>query len=299
MRTFINFLISVSLLSFTATASAKDRYSAILEKLQALQKSHPSITSLFSIGKNDDGIDIMAIRVSTRPEVMDVKKIGHLIVGTHHGNELAAADLSMDFLESLLNRYQSAELYRGNLADLEWTVVPVLNISGYNQGNRHEHGQDPNRDYPGPCIQATGGRLASIKSAMALLASRPFTGTATLHGYIGTLTYPWGISVENTHTQDHNRFAEITAKAAELNGYRHGTSTDLIYPCDGSFEDYAYWKHGAWSLLVELRNGTSQDVKDTTLAMEKYFEQLDSSPSNHHAMESNCYRGGKVDLRNE
>lgn len=299
MRALITFLILVSTLVLSANANAKDRYGVILEKLQALQKTHSSTSSLFSIGKNDDGVEIMAIRVSTKPESMDTHKIGHLVVGTHHGNELAAADLSMNFLESLLTRYESAELYRGNLADIEWTIVPVLNISGYNQANRHEHGQDPNRDYPGPCIQSAGGRLASIKSAMALLASRPFTGTATLHGYIGTLTYPWGISVENTHTQDHNRYAEITAKAAELNGYRHGTSTDLIYPCDGSFEDYAYWKHGTWSLLVELRNGNSQDIKDTSLAMEKYFAQLDSSPSNHHALESDCYRGGKVDLRNE
>ncbi|NDD04525.1 MAG: hypothetical protein EB078_06440, partial [Proteobacteria bacterium] len=260
MRQFI-FIIGLTSFLFNQAANAKDRYTVIVEKMQAIQKEHASTTALYSIGKNDDGVDIYAMRVSTHPSKMDKNKIGHLIVGTHHGNEGAAADLSLDFLNSLIQRFDSSELYRGQLSDTEWTIVPVLNISGYNENHRHEHGMDPNRDYPGPCISAAGGKLASVKAAMELLASRPFTGSATLHGFVGTFTYPWGIAVKNDHTLDHNRFVEITSKAAEINGYRYGTSTEIVYPCDGSFEDYAYWKHGAWSLLVELRNGSSQDIK--------------------------------------
>ena len=33
---------------------------------------------------------------------------------------------------------------------------------------------------------------------------------------------------------------------------RIGNNTQVLYPADGTFEDYAYWKHGIWSLLFEL-----------------------------------------------
>ena len=40
-----------------------------------------------------------------------------------------------------------------------------------------------------------------------------------------------------------------------------GASTDVVYPCDGAFEDYAYWKHGMWSLLLELDSGSASDLQ--------------------------------------
>jgi carboxypeptidase T len=276
-----------------------DRYQTILSRMEALQAKYPDSAEMFSIGANDDGVEIKGIRISTTPKQMDPKKVAHVLVGTHHGNELGAAEFSMKFVEDLLNRYHSDELYKGKLNDLEWAIIPVLNISGYNAANRYEHGVDPNRDYPGPCVHVSGAKLKSIQNLINFIGQRTYVGSLTVHGYVGALTYPWGVSTSNTHTADHNTFAKITEKAAEHNGYQVGTSTDVVYPCDGSYEDYAYWKHGMWSLLLELKNGDVTDIQNTSLAIASYYDQLDSTPSTHHDLNGECGRSRKPDLHNE
>lgn len=275
------------------------RYKKIVDQLNALNKQYPAITSIFSIGDNDDGVEIYAMRVSTTPQTPDPKKIGQIIVSTHHGNELAAPLFTMYHLTEILKRYNSTDLYRGNLAETEWTIIPVLNISGYNAANRYEKGYDPNRDYAGPCHSDPGGKVKSIRRLTDFIATRPFAGSLTVHGYVGALTYPWGISLTKVETNDHNAFAQVTKNAAALNGYRHGTSTDIVYPVNGAYEDYAYWKHGMWSLLLELRDGSENDIRTTSEAITYYFDNINSSPSVKNQLTGSCTRSIKPDLHNE
>lgn len=298
MRLSLGILVlTTSAVLFAAPATG--RYKVVLDKLKALQTTHESFSRLVSLGTNDDGVEIVGIRVSTTPDVVDPKKIGHFVVSTHHGNELKAPDFTLHFTEELLKKFHGRDLFDRALVDTEWLIIPVLNIPGYNSANRNEKGRDPNRDYPGPCFSSPGGYLASIRVAMNELKKRSYTGSLTVHGYVGALTYPWGVSTTNTHTNDHNAFESATRKAAEINGYRYGTSTDIVYPVDGAFEDYAYWKHGAWSLLLELRDGSPSDIARTSDAVFTYFGELNSSPSVQNTMTGVCSRAGALDLHNE
>ena len=290
--------LSIAALSlvFSLTASGAEpsgRYKTVVDRMNALQAQFPERVGVFSIGQNDDGVEIYAMRISTSPRYSDTAKVAHFIVSTHHGNEQKATTFTMHFVDELLKKYLSPEVYRGNLADTEWTVIPVLNVSGYNSNNRYEKGVDSNRDYPGICSGAPGGRLKSIRLIMEHLKTRVYSGSLTVHGYIGTLTYPWGVNVDNPRTHDHNHFAQITAKAASHNGYRHGTSTDIVYPAEGTYEDYAYLKHGMWSLLLELKDGSADDIRKTTTAMMAYFDQLDASPSTKNQFTARCLRNNK------
>lgn len=284
----------------TTQIYALTNYDSIKDKFDKLQKKYTSYSSTFTIGKNDDGMEIIALRISTTPNRIDLKKIGQLLVATHHGNEQKTPDLALRFSEELLKKYSSNELYQNNLTDTEWTIIPVLNIPGYNSNVREEKGQDPNRDYPGPCKIDKKTYLKSIQTMINFLDARSFTGTVTVHGYIGSMTYPWGINVSNSHSLDHNEFERITKKAASINGYQHGTSTDIVYPCDGSFEDYTYYKRGSWSLLLELKSGNKNDIEDSTQALLTYFFEMNSSPSVKNQLASSCLRGTHLlDLRNE
>lgn len=287
----------ITALSFGTEPTGK--YKTIVDGLMALESSHPALAKVFSIGTNDEGTEIYALRVSTSPEKMDPAKIGQFIVATHHGNEPGSTLFAMEFLKDLLNRYQSDELWRGNLGQMEWTVVPVLNVSGYNKGARNERGYDPNRDYPGPCSDKGYGKLKSIRTLMEFLKTRSFAGSVTAHGYIGNYTYPWGFYTDNNDTLDENRYREIFRKVAEVNGYSYGNAGDAIYPANGTFEDYVYWAHGSWSLLLELRNGSAKDVAGTVPAIAKYFDLIDSTPSSKNQFEANCSRVQGPDLRRE
>jgi carboxypeptidase T len=290
-------LLSAGLLagSLAFGAAPTGRYKTIVDQMNALQSQYSGISHVYSIGQNDDGVDIFAMRVSRSPKVVDGFKVGHLMLSTHHGNELAAPQFTMKFIADLLSRYGNEPA----LDTIEWTIVPVLNVSGYNANQRHEKGQDPNRDWPSPCTGAAGGKLKSIKLAMDLAANRIYSGSVTVHGYDGSLTYPWGMYTDNTHTQDHNQFHQIFEKAAKLNGYRVGTAADVVYPANGCYEDYAYWKHGMWSLLLELASGSASDIDSTVKAIAAFYDQLNSSPSDKNQFLGNCSRNQGPDLRVE
>jgi len=297
-RTIKLLLLAVVVFSSTNLLAA-ERYQEIVNRLNALKGKYPLITHIFSIGTNDDNVPLYAMRVSLTPTEADPNKVAHLVVGTHHGNELAAPQSTMHLLEKVLEKYSSRALFAEGLDDREFVFIPVLNVSGYNAANRHEKGRDPNRDYAGPCHSATGGKLKSIRALTEHVASRLYTGSITIHGYVGALTYPWGVNVGNPQSLDHNTYDRITRNAAAINGYRHGTSTDIVYPVDGAYEDYVYWKHGIWSLLVELKDGSKDDIEKTSDAMYSFLEALDSSPSTKNQLTSACNRAGTLDLMNE
>src|SRR4051812_6300362 len=77
------------------------RYANVVRKLKELQYSHARFAHTFTLGTNDDGADILALRISTTPMHTDPAKVGFLLVSAHHGNELATPDFALHFTEEL------------------------------------------------------------------------------------------------------------------------------------------------------------------------------------------------------
>lgn len=273
-------------------------YKIIVDQMRQLERDYPDVVAVFSIGNNQDGVPLYAMRISTTPAQVDLKKIAHIVVGTHHGNERHAPLSAMHLARELVREYRSPLLWQSQLNFTEFVVLPVLNVSGYNRSNRNEAGRDPNRNYAGPC-HSGGPTLGSTQMLVNYLTTRPFTASITIHGYIGVLAYPWGFSTSQVRTRDHSLYDSITKQAASHNGYRYGTSTDTIYPAAGTYEDFVYWKHGMWSLLVELYDGSARDLDDTTDAMLAFFENVNSSPSVNNQHDGRCTRSIMLDLHNE
>jgi carboxypeptidase T len=284
-------------LSFNACAETGP-YKLIVDDMRSIEKANPGIVSIFSLGNNEESVPVYALRISLTPTKPDPAKVAFLVVATHHGNERRAPVLAMQLINTLVAQYQSAGLL-GHLATTEWVFVPVLNISGYNADTREERRTDSNRNYAGPC-RSGAPTLASVKLMVNHLASRAYSASVTIHGYLGALTYPWGYSSSNVHTLDENAYSKITKNAASSNGYRFGTSTDVVYPVDGAFEDYVYWKHGIWSWLVELQDGSPTDINETTDAVLSLFDGVDSTPSNQNRVTGRCSASMRaLDLHNE
>ena len=299
MKTLNSILLLLGLSSFALGAAPTGRYKAIYDQMLAIETAHSQVAKVFSIGTNDDDVELYALRISTSPQTMDKSKIGQFMVATHHGNEGGSTNLAIEFAKDVVRRLESDELWRGNLAQMEFTILPVLNVSGYNNNARHEHGQDPNRDYPGPCTPNGWGKLKSIRTLMSFLETRSFAGSVTAHGYVGNVTYPWGFYTDNNKSLDDNRYHEIFRKVAEVNGYSYGNAGDAVYPANGCYEDFVYWKHGSWSLLLELLNGGQKDVTNTVPAMAMFYDLIDSTPSSKNQFGASCTRYRGPDLRRE
>ncbi len=277
-------VMATFLLSSTVFAATK--YENLLASMNTLKSANPERVEIFSIGKNNAGMDIQALRISSNAKVSDPNKIGMLAVGAHHGNEVGAVPIIMEFAKKVLAQYETEP---SKVADYEFVLIPVLNIPGYNNNSRTENGVDPNRDYPGPCKgTAPNYRLKSTKALSDLFKTRTFSGAAVIHGYIGTITYPWGVGTHDPRTKDHSYFQEITSKLAQITGYRYGTSTDIVYPCEGAFEDWAYWAHGTWALLFEIKNDSVADRDRNVLALDRFFFDVKQSPSLDFSFENGC-----------
>lgn len=233
-------MINTILSLFLTMAPNLSNYEKVTATLAQINQANPTTTKIISIGVSDKGVPIQALQIGNGA-------VNSLIVATHHGNEYGSTAVALGVADSLAkNPIEGQTVY----------LVPVLNIGGYNALNRYESGAngsiDPNRDYPGPCVTGTSYNLKSTKALSDFLVEKNIQISATLHTFFPAVVYPWGISTQDLSTPYDAPYQDLVKAATQESGYQTGNNTQVLYPADGTFEDYTYWKHGIWSLLFEL-----------------------------------------------
>ena len=226
-------------------------YEKVTQTLTQIQQANPTTSKIISIGVSDKGVPIYALQIGAGP-------VNSLIVATHHGNEYGSTAVALGVAENLAKTPVDGQTV---------FVIPVLNIAGYNNLNRYESGIngsfDPNRDYPGPCKTGKTFNLKSTKALADFLVEKNIQISATLHTYWPAVVYPWGISTTDLSTPHDAEYIKIVKAATEESGYKYGNNTEVLYAADGTYEDYAYWKHGIWTILFEL--GFSHNPDPTSI----------------------------------
>ena len=233
-------MINTILSLFLSISPSASNYDKVVTTLNQIQQANPTTSKVIHIGVSDKGVPIYALQIGSGAT-------NTLIVGTHHGNEYGSTAVALGVADNLAkNPIDGQTVY----------VVPVLNTTGYNSGNRFESGIngsfDPNRDYPGPCKSGKTFNLKSTKALADFLVEKNIQVAATLHTYWPAVVYPWGISTTDLSTPYDAKYIELVKAATVESGYQIGNNTEVLYAADGTFEDYAYWKHGIWTLLFEL-----------------------------------------------
>lgn len=258
-------------------------YDKAVQTIQQIAQQNPGSTQVMSIGVNDKGVPIQALKIGAGP-------VNALIVGTHHGNEYGSTAVALGVADSLA---------KNPMPGLTVYIVPVLNITGYNQNNRYEVGLsasiDPNRDYTGPCKTGSTFNLKSTKALADFVDQKNVVISATLHTYWPAVVYPWGISTRDLSTPYDQTYKALVQAATIESGYQTGNNTEVLYPADGTFEDYAYWKHGIWSLLFELGFSHSPDqtsiknmVESNIPGIRQFLEQSPKERATNHAFAGRC-----------
>jgi len=254
-------------------------YAAIQRIMRDIVSQNAGRVSLISIGTNNQGVTIEGLKIGNGT-------IHNLLVATHHGNEYGSTEVAKGFM-----RATAAVPIQGQTV----FVIPVLNIPGYNSRNRYETSIDPNRDYPGPCGTSGPFRLKSTSALAAFIDRENIVASETLHTHGPMVLYPWGLSTHDTKTEYNDLFIQLGQAAARESGYTVGNSTDLLYPADGTFEDYSFWKHGTWSMLFELgtTHSPTQAQVDQMVAvnvpgMRRMFEVAPTSRADRHGFTGKC-----------
>ncbi len=275
--------------------ASRKNYSEVELFLQNLALSHKENVTLIDIGPSDSGKKIKGLKIG-------FGETESLVVATHHGNEYGSTEVALAFAKDLAeNPIQNKVVY----------VIPVLNIAGYNRKSRYETGSngsfDPNRNYPGPCGTEGPFTLQSTKSLDRFLANTDIISSATLHTYWPVVAYPWGNSTSSFSTPYDDIFEKLSLSATFLSHYETGFSGSTIYPADGTFEDYAFWKYGIWSLLFELGHShfpNQEDINDmirvNVPGLRRMIEEAPLRRAADHEFRNGCNRELQAyDLHNE
>jgi carboxypeptidase T len=276
-------------------SSGASKYQALRDYIAKIASQHPKTTKVIQIGVSDSGLPIEGLQIGDGP-------VKNLLVATHHGNEYGSTEVAKAFADSLAT---------APIAGQTMFVIPVLNISGYNANNRYESANgssyDPNRDYPGPCGTEGPFNLKSTAALASFVEKQNIVAAATLHTYSPAVVYPWGISTHDLSTGYDDIFKMLVESAVVESHYQTGNSTEVIYPADGCFEDWAYWKHGVWSILFELGyshspdpNAVAEMQKVNVPGMRRMFEQAPRTQAEKHEFTGACDKAlGLLDRHDE
>jgi carboxypeptidase T len=238
----------------SAFAETNRNYEGVKAELQKIAAEHRGVVSLFELGPSDSGQKILGLKVGSGA-------VHTLVVSTHHGNEYGSTEVALGFAADLAGKPISGQTVY---------VIPVLNIGGYNDRNREEltgagDSQDPNRDYPGPCGTEGPFKLKSTKALAEFVEHEKIVTSATLHTFYPAVVYPWGFSTQDLETAYPEAFRKLVTDATEESRYQIGNSAQVIYPANGCYEDWAFWKLGIWSILFEL--GSTHTPNDAELQL--------------------------------
>lgn len=269
-----------------ARDASQTQYSDVKNMMHELVRTHPNAVRSITVGPSDSGDTIEGV-------VIGNGAIHNLVVATHHGNEYGSTEVGLAFAAAVADH---------PIAGQSVYVIPVLNITGYNAKQREEYAgdsyHDPNRDYPGPCGTEGPHLLKSTASLAAFIDRENIVASATLHTFYPAVVYPWGIPTQDLSTPYDDLFKVMVSNATELSQYQTGNSTQVIYPAKGCYEDYAFWRHGIWSILFELGNShnpTQADLDDMIRAnvpgLRKMLEQAPQTRAANHAFTGKCDDG--------
>ncbi|MGZ3669773.1 MAG: M14 family zinc carboxypeptidase [Bdellovibrionota bacterium] len=270
--------------SIKAIGATDRQYTDVQAFVQQLAHDYPKTVSLFTLGTGDTGQPIVGLKIGNG-------LIHNLLVSTHHGNEYGSTEVALAFAESVAKSpIQNQTLY----------VIPVLNIGGYNARNREETdsrgvSDDPNRNYPGPCGTEGPFTLKSTKALADFIDHESIVVSATMHTFFPAVVYPWGISTHDLNTPYMTEFTKLVNDATQESHYQIGNSTEVIYPADGAYEDWAFWKHGIWSILFEVgetHTPDSSQIKDMVATnvpgLRRMFENGPTQVATQHEFSGRC-----------
>ncbi len=280
----IGLLCALSFFAISNAEANSKKYSDVQKFMRGVVAAHPGSAKLITIGNSDtQNLPIEGLQIGNG-------SVHNMVVATHHGNEYGSTEVAMAFAESI-----AANPINGQTV----FVIPVLNISGFNSNSRNEtlggKTLDANRDYPNPCGTMGPFKLKSTAALAKFLEDQNIITSATLHTFSPAVTYPWGMSTKDLKTPYESIFKGLVQAAASESHYATGNTTDLIYSANGTFEDYAFLKHGSWSILFELGSSHSPSESDLeTLrkvnvpGLRKLFETAPTTLADKHDFTGKC-----------
>ncbi len=260
-------------------------YAELEASLEALERSHPEIAQLSTIGLTLENRKIFALKISDNV-ARDEEEAEVLFLGCHHAREWISVDVPFLLAQYLLENYASDPQVRRAVDQSEIWLVPLVNPDGleysihsyrYWRKNRRlnadgSFGVDLNRNYgygwgydnsgssPEPGSEVYRGPSPfsepETRAVRDLFDQRQFRALVSYHSFSQVILYPWGFITTPTD-QDalHMSLASAMSTLMEtVNGrfYGFGASSASLYLTNGDTTDWAFGVAGIPAYTIEL-----------------------------------------------
>jgi hypothetical protein len=242
-------------------------YNEMVDDLNSLETTYPTLAQVFSIGQSVEKQDIWAIRISDDTASNSSKK-AIAYMGTHHAREHVSTEIPLMLAQKLLADFETDPQTQALLKQIEIFIIPMVNPDGamyditgknyhYWRKNRKPNkngsfGIDLNRNYG--YGWGTGGS-SSNPSSDVFMGTAPFSEPETqsirdffnahanitialsFHTYSELILYPWGGRDQGVGGVDQQVFETMASTMASMNHYTPMQSSDL-YIASGDTCDF-------------------------------------------------------------
>jgi hypothetical protein len=122
-------------------------YQQVCSTMVALNQQYPLISKLETLGFSILNRPILIMKVTDNP-LIEEDEPEIRIVGPHHGDEKIAEEITLSFLQYLLQNYAFNPAIANLVNNREIWVIPIFNVDGFVANVRYNNaGVDLNRDY--------------------------------------------------------------------------------------------------------------------------------------------------------
>lgn len=258
---------------------------AIEARMDELAALRPDLAQTFVVGNSLEGRPIRGIRI-TSSAGGGRRKRGMLFASTQHAREWIAPMVTMYLADALVTRYDTDLAVRRVVDQLEFFIVPVVNVDGYvytwpptavrywrkNRRPGSCYGVDLNRNWgyewvgggssTNPCSETYRGTAPFSEPETAALRdfvqARPgIRYVHDMHSYGRYLLQPWGFTPALPPGHATFDFLGQTMQriiqAVHGMTYVHGPTYTTLYPVNGDLSDWAWGAEHAYSFVFELR----------------------------------------------
>ncbi|XP_020637518.3 mast cell carboxypeptidase A [Pogona vitticeps] len=262
-------------------------WETIVAWTERMAKNYPKLISRTEIGKTYEDRPIYLLKVGKES---GRKKAIFMDCGIH-AREWISPAFCQWFVKQAVKTYGKDEVMTQLLDNMNFYVVPVLNVDGYVwtwrgpmtrmwrknraiNGDSGCTGVDLNRNFNAswgnnevmhdPCVEIYCGPSAEsepeTKAVTSFIRDHLFAikGYISVHSYSQMLMFPYGYTFKEA--PNHDKLNQMAKEAVEAlsslykTKYTYGPTASTIYPCFGSSSDWAYDEGIKYSFAFELRD---------------------------------------------
>ncbi|OWA50155.1 Carboxypeptidase B [Hypsibius exemplaris] len=271
------------------TWTAYHRYSTIERFLETLATNYSAIVEKSTLGKSYEGRNLYLMKIG-KPRADGKTKPAVWMDAQIHAREWIACATVTYMMNKLVTEYGLNETVTRMVDQIDWYVLPVINVDGYEFTHTNERlnrltrqinpfssriGADPNRNYDHKWMlqgatQQAGTEIyagpfpfsepENLHLTEAVLQRRNQIKTLlTFHSAVQMWLLPWGYDL--IYPDDYQDLMQMGVRATDAltavygTRYAVGSSTELLGAAAGATDDWGKAKAGVkYSVTVELRN---------------------------------------------